>query len=247
MTALLRLMRIFRRWHGRIGALAAIFVLFLAVSGVLMNHPDATGLNEREVHSPGLAHWYGIKTETVRATYRAGPHELAWGNGMWLIDRKLVAEDIQPPVGMTQIGEALYVASPDSLLLYAGDLRLIEKIPAGALPAAPIRAIGAKGDRVLLRTAAGVFASADSIRWEPAADAGVQWSSAQAAAPAVQTDLAARLVPGISVQRIVTDIHTGRILGRYGALVVDAVAFLLIVLALSGGWLFLRPRRRHRH
>lgn len=55
----------------------------------------------------------------------------------------------------------------------------------------------------------------------------------------------AALAPGISVQRLLLDLHSGRIAGRYGPLALDVLAALLTVLSLSGAWLFLKLRHRH--
>jgi hypothetical protein len=54
------------------------------------------------------------------------------------------------------------------------------------------------------------------------------------------------LEPGISVQRLLLDLHSGRFAGRYGPLAVDLLAVFLAVLSLSGAWLFLKPRHRCR-
>jgi hypothetical protein len=238
--------RAIRRWHARIGALAAIFFLLLAASGMMLNHTGVLGLDAQQIRSLPLARWYGLDAEAVPWTYRFGRHVLAWGNGMWLLDGRIVAEDALPPVGLTGLDGLLYIASAESLAVYGADYRLVERVAASALPAGPITAIGLKDKQLQLRTQAGIFASADTISWKRAAEAGIAWSNANPAPSALQHELAAQLVPGISLARLLADLHSGRIFGRYGALVVDALAVLLIVLALSGGWMFVRPRRRLR-
>jgi hypothetical protein len=239
-------MRLLRRWHRRIGATAAVFFLLLAVSGVLLNHPDATGLDDRKVHSAMLARWYGLKPARAEEIYRAGAHELAWGNGLWLLDGRIVAEDAPAPVGLLELDQRLYVASAESLSVFAADRRLIEKMSSAALPALPLRALGARRERVCVQDVTGAFCTADGVSWQPAADGGIAWSRPQPVPAALRAGLAARLVPGISLDRLLLDLHSGRIFGRYGPLVVDALGLALILLALSGVWLFFRPHRRHR-
>jgi len=53
-----------RRWHGRIGVLAAAFFLFLAVTGIALNHAAALGLNAYRMHATWLARWSGIAAES---------------------------------------------------------------------------------------------------------------------------------------------------------------------------------------
>jgi uncharacterized iron-regulated membrane protein len=60
----------------------------------------------------------------------------------------------------------------------------------------------------------------------------------------LQRELASKLVPGIPVERLIADVHSGRIFGREGPLVVDALGLALALLGVSGTWMFARARRR---
>ncbi len=237
-------LRLLRRWHARFGVLAIVFFLLLAVSGIALNHGSELRLEGRKVHVAWLARWYGLKTEPPSGIYQTGNHILAWGNGLWLLDGKIIAEDISPPVGMIEASGIVYIATVDTLFAYTADHRLIEKIPASVLPAVPISAIGIKDKQVELRTGAEVFASADSLSWKRAPADKVAWSAAQPISPSLQHNLAALLVPGIPLSKLVSDIHSGRVFGKYGTLAVDALGLLLVILGLSGAWVFLRSRHR---
>jgi len=50
------------------------------------------------------------------------------------------------------------------------------------------------------------------------------------------------LAPSISLQRIFLDIHSGRIFGRYAFLLVDLVSLVLLILGVSGFWLYWKLR-----
>ena len=55
------------------------------------------------------------------------------------------------------------------------------------------------------------------------------------------------LRPQMSVSRILADAHSGRLFGRYGHWVVDAVGIAALLLALTGAWTYLRALRRQQH
>jgi hypothetical protein len=239
-------LRFLRRWHARFGVVAVVFFLLLAVSGITLNHGGALRLEGRKFHLTWLARWYGLRTDPPSEIYHAGDHSLAWGNGMWLLDGEIVAEDSPPPVGMIELSGTLYVADADALLAYTPDYRLIEKITAAALPAVPIGAIGVKDRQLWLKTSKGIFASADSISWQNASASQVEWSVMQQLPSSLQRELSVKLVPGVSVMQLIADIHSGRILGKQGPLLADILGLLLIAMGLSGGWVFLRSRRRRR-
>jgi hypothetical protein len=231
-----------RRWHRRIGIAAALFVVLLALSGVVLNHPGAGGLDQRKVHSALLARWYGLEPQAPRSVYRAGAHRLAWANGTWLLDGRRIAEDAPTPVGMVQFRRHIYIATSDALFEYGPDYALVEKMSAAALPAVPIRALGAHGERLFVRGPTASFATGDRLRWERAGAEPPTWSTPQPIPAAVGAELAERLVPGISLQQLLADMHSGRILGRRGPWIVDFLALSLAFLALTGTWLFARRR-----
>jgi hypothetical protein len=72
----------------------------------------------------------------------------------------------------------------------------------------------------------------------------VAWSTPTPLAASDREAYAQRLAPGISLQRVLLDLHSGRFLGRFGPLFFDLVATFLTILALSGAWMFLAPRLR---
>src|SRR5690349_4991374 len=61
-----------RRWHARIGFVAVIFFLFLAVTGFVLNHTKDLRLDAQYVHSAWLARWYGIAPERPREAFHSG-------------------------------------------------------------------------------------------------------------------------------------------------------------------------------
>jgi hypothetical protein len=235
-------MRALRRWHRRIGVTAALFVLVLALSGVVLNHPGIGGLDKRKVHSALLARWYGFELQAPRSVYAAGAHRLAWGNGSWLLDGRRVAEDAPAPLGMAALGGNLYVATADALFEYGPDYALVERMSAGALPTVPIQALGTSGGQLVVRGLHASFATSDGLRWQPDRAAHAAWSTPQPIPAAAGAQLAVHRVPGISLQRLLADVHSGRILGTRGPWIVDALALSLAFLALTGIWLFSRRR-----
>jgi hypothetical protein len=237
-----------RRWHARIGLAAVVLLLFLAVTGVVLNHATDLGLDARYVHAAWLARWYGIAAESPRRAFRSGGHHLIAANGRWVLDGRVSDEKLPQPVGLVELPDMIVVASSASLYLYGKDGVLIDRLERNALPAVPVQAIGAGARQLVLRTASGTFETSDALSWQPAPREAIAWSSPVDLSIAERERYAEMLEPGISVQQLLLDLHSGRFAGRYGPLAVDLLAVLLGVLSLSGAWLFLkRKRRRERH
>jgi hypothetical protein len=138
-----------------------------------------------------------------------------------------------------------YIASADSLYIYAIDGRLVEKISGSSLPALPVLGIGAAQSQLMLRTPSGIYASSDAVNWKADSPRGISWSRGVSIPSSEQARVAARLVPAISAQTLLRDVHSGRFFGAYGTVVMDIVAMILVVLCVTGLVVFFRSHRHH--
>ena len=76
----------------------------------------------------------------------------------------------------------------------------------------------------------------------------MSWSAPAELSISEQRACEEALAPGISVEQLLLDLHSGRFAGRYGPVFVDLLALLLAAVSLTGAWLFLVPRlHRGRH
>jgi hypothetical protein len=246
MSPRLFLLRLLRRWHARIGFAAMLFFLILALTGLVLNHAQGLGLDGRYVHTGWLARWYGIQTEPPRHAFRSRHHVLIAANGRWLLDGKASGQSLPQPLGLIELADIFVVASEAALYVFREDGELIEKLEPGALPGVPVRAIGSSARGIVLRTASGIFTSADALSWRPLTQRSVLWSAPAELSAARRQAYEEALMPGVSVQQLLLDLHSGRFAGRYGPVFVDLLALLLAVVSLTGAWLFLVPRL-HRH
>lgn len=247
MSQLTRAIRFVRHWHARIGVLVAIFLLFLAVTGLALSHTDALGLNKQQVHAGWLMRWYGLRPSIPDRGFVFRDGYLAVADGRWVMDGKVLAEPTQEPVGAISWGRLRGVANGQVLYLYLADGRLVDKLAGATLPAEDIQAIGTSAGKLALKTANGSYVTDDALSWQPFTGAEPVWSVEQALPTTATASLKQAFDPSLSLERIILDLHSGRIFGRYGPLFMDITALVLIVLALSGLWIYVRSfRRRHR-
>ena len=233
-----------RDWHGVAGIVSALSLFILVASGIALNHTQELGLYDSEITLPAVTAWYGLRPETPESGFRLGEAWLLSAGGRWRVGTTDLGDRRPLPVGAVSFGAWWVVAGADNLFLLQPDGRLVDQIRRDALPGVPVQAIGTSGNAIVLRTARGVFASTDAMEWTPHAADGVQWSRAERLPDAVRSSPGAAFAPGIQTERVVRDIHSGRILGRYGPYLVDAVAILLMLLSATGAWMYLRSQRR---
>lgn len=51
------------RWHRRIGITAAVFVVILSVTGIILNHNVTLGIDKNFITNEWLLEWYGYDSE----------------------------------------------------------------------------------------------------------------------------------------------------------------------------------------
>ncbi len=130
-----------RRLHRSFGAGAAIFVFFMVLSGLVINHSNGLGLDQRHVSQPFLLGWYGLgKPENIQS-YAVGDDWLSFAGSQLYLNDKSVAT-ISDGVGAVSSGDLLIAAGSDELLLLDHDGNLVERIPWSSIATAPIESIG---------------------------------------------------------------------------------------------------------
>ncbi len=245
------------QWHRYLGVTAALFVILLTLTGLLLNHTDRFELDQRYVESDWLLDHYGITAPATVPSYPAGTHWLSQWEDRLFLDAFDLGKQRGRLLGATLYQGMIVAALDNSLLLLTPQGELIDTL--GATTGLPdgIHAIGITGTQQLaVKTNGGVYLSdAELLKWQavPAGSATL-WSKAETLPPRLHRTLL-RLYrgKGLSMERIILDLHSGRILGDKGVLIMDAAALLLLFLALSGAWLWSmriirdRQRRRAKH
>lgn len=239
------------RWHRRVGLVAGVLVAIAALTGLLINHADRLSLTHRQVSTGWLLRLYGIQPARLLAAFPAGAAWLSqWDARLYLDARALDGPPVEQLLGVFPAGDAWLAIDRRRALLLARDGALIDELrypdgfvaerAAGAGAAGPILVEG--GDRRLQTDAAAAAFVAVDAR-QPHGAAPLAWASAQPLPPALRESIGRQPDGrGISVERLLLDIHAGRWLGPAGTWLMDAAALALLALAGSGAYASWRRR-----
>ena len=240
-----------RRYHRGLGAVVAVFVLFLSCTGIALNHSSDWNLDDRYVVSDWLLDVYGVRAPSASASFADSGHRVTLLGQRLYLDDQQIAEDIDALTGMVSLDTYLLVTASDQALLFTTDGELVERMDLSAQLPGPVERIGRAGERAVISSRGlHYLANADVTGFEPCADSiliDTTWSASSAAPESLLNSLRAQYRGrGLSVERLIADIHSGRVVTIAGPYLMDAVAILLIVLSITGIVLWMRPRKPRR-
>ena len=215
-------MRMLARWHRRLATVVVVWLVVLAISGLLINHAPGWGLDRKPLAGAVQRSLYGIEPEGAPFCESAP----ATGDGCSDI---FTALPIDP--GMLLLSEySLYLLDANGLLL--------EKFPA-AQTGLPILEAGLERNGALyLRGGDAIVRTGpDLLEFRLLADSEVDELNDQ--------NWQGRAAAGRDVtwERFLLDLHAARFLGPWAVWFNDAAAALILVLAASGAWLGRLKRR----
>lgn len=233
-------------WHRYFGLSAALFVLTLAVSGILINYSDELRLNKRPVQADWLLDWYGIPAPIIGGGYATGPHWITRVGERVYFDNREIDGAAPPLYGALQLADTLVVAAGNQLLLLTPRGDVIDRL--SGLEGLPdnMRAVGTAGGHVVVRTPQCDYRGDDRfLVWRPIDGNGVDWAQTTPL-PAPLHDALVKQYRGadVSWERFLLDLHSGRLFGKIGVAVMNIAAVLMVLLAVSGAWHFFKRKRR---
>jgi len=230
------------RWHRWIGFAAGVLVLWLAISGALIQHAADFGLETEPVHSAWILDHYRIGEPPV-ISFRVGGHWFSQAGKSLYLDGRKTASLEESLVGAASFSGSVAAVSSARLLIFDLHGRLIEDLrPEHGLPGG-IRAIGTRGDRLVLDTRDGTFeADPAEMRWRATHRSVPRPAPVEAPAAlraAIAQDARAR---EITRERLLRDLHSGVFFGTAGRWAIDLAALALLALATTGLWIWRRAR-----
>jgi len=236
-------------WHRYVGLLAALLTILLAVTGLALNHYTALGLGDRHIQNEWLLDQLEITAPATARGFSSHGHQAVllepW---IWLGNKQLAGE-YSNITGLVSLDGMLILSTPGELQLLTMQGELIDHLRSqDGLPSA-IQRIGRTGSgRLVIETPLGQFqADQDILNWTRLND-DASWSRSFNPDTSNLNQLQQQWrEQSLSWGKLILKLHSGRIFGDKGVLVMDGAAILLLFLSISGFWIWLRIRlRKHK-
>ena len=222
-------------FHRRLSLLGAIALFALIATGIALEHAAALGL-DRHCAPGALARWLGYRSAPAVA-FVAGAHRVAQIGDVLVLDERVLLARATRLVGAAAMPDGIALLTADALTVLDAAGNVVDRT---ALPSAA-SALGRADGELIADTAAGTFVfDRDLGSWTPARapNAAIDWVRAVAVdGDAQQRYDALYYANAVTWSTALAAMHSGRIFGRHGGLIVDAAALVLLAIALSGTWL----------
>ena len=234
-------------WHRYLGIASAFFLLILSVTGILLNHTEALQLNQKMISSKIILDWYDIKAANISA-YSTGNKTIAMLDGQLFLDEKKIAGHYEQLISAIASNDLILIITQPDILLITPAGEIVERLKSTAYKLNQTTRSGTDSDgHIILDTPNGLLSpDADFIQWhrwdeQPQT---ITWAAATqpdaAYSKRLQQQYRSSIIP---LERLLLDLHSGRIIGAIGPWIMDTAAILLILLSLSGSWMCLKRRR----
>ena len=230
------------------GITAAGFMVLVAVTGILLNHTEYFQFDSQHVKSDGVLDWYGIEAPNDLLSFVAGDrHITLMGEHLYIGELEANGE-FKQLIGAVNNNGILIIAIDDRILLMSADGELIEELEEKDGVPAGMKRIGVvQSDLFIVEGSHDLYTSKnDFLSWEnwKGNAAEITWATP---APTdnhlkkmLQYHYRGEVLP---VERVLLDLHSGRFFGKLGPWFIDASAILLILLSLTGTWMWFKRRR----
>ena len=237
-----------QRWHKKIGIFIVIFVIFLAISGIALNHSEKFKLNTTFIKMEWLLDLYQISPNSEPVTYPS--HNDNWitqlGERVYFNDVEIIT-NVEKLIGVVYINNTFVIGYDGKLMVLTEDGKLLESLSGAEGVPAGMKAIGVDDkDNVIIKSAHGYYrVNLDILNWNEHDLLSANWSDTS---KNISEELRIAIFneyrgKGLTIERVLLDMHSGRVVGKWGTYFMDLVAILMLVISATGIWMWLKRRR----
>lgn len=237
-------------WHRWLGILSALFLLVVSFTGLALNHTEFLKLDEVHIRNDFILSRYGMSGADAILAYRIQQTDtIAHLDGQLFYNNTPLSAGGRP-LAIIENDPMTVVVCRDRLIYLTTEGQLIESLNASQLPYKSIDVVGLSTENTP------VFV-AQNGNWTPDQNwlDFVPYEGSYTVIPLSPIELsegdAVSILnefqgAGISLYRVLLDLHSGRLFGWGGRTLMDLSAVAIILLVSTGifGWLR-KSRRNH--
>ena len=231
--------------HKFTGIAVCVFLIHLSITGIFLNHTEDLGLDEKYTASPMILALYNISMPSQEESFLVDSIFISrFGDQVFMGNQPIIKSE-NPIMGAAFSNQILAIAFANEMVLLTQEGKLIERISSTAELPENIQKLGVSEDILYLKTSDLVWQSSDQAQaWELSDSDFNDWSN-EVVIPDQQTKQIEMYFSGkgVSLEQFFLDLHNGNIIKGFGKWLLDIIAIFLLLLSISGIWIWLKKRR----
>ena len=231
--------------HKFTGIAVCVFLIHLSITGIFLNHTEELGLDEKYTASPLILGLYNISVPNKEESFLVDNYFISrFGNQVFLDNQPVFKSEV-PITGAIIFNQMLVIAIENELVLLTEEGELIEKLTTANGVPVNIQKLGAYNSLLFLKTSNQVWESNDEGQeWRVSDSSFNEWSN-EVVMPDEKTQQVESyfLGKGVSLEQFFLDLHNGNIIKGFGKWILDIIAIFLLLISISGVWIWLRKKR----
>ena len=231
-------------WHRYIGITVSLLAIILSVTGLLLNFSDGLKLDSSYASSSWLLKHYNIGEFQV-TSFQTKQQIVSQASDYIYIDGNYALNLSETLVGAIDMPPYILLATQASLLVVDDNGQIIDEIGSySGLPESPLGISSTEQGHPVIRGVNTYWKGSDELTaWQPLQGPHPKWI-APIETPLHISDniqLHARSHE-INLERVLLDLHSGRLLGTWGQNIMSIAAALLLILAATGIIIWLKKK-----
>ncbi len=231
--------------HKYLAVIALAWLALFVLTGVLLNHSKSLALDDYVITHDWLLDIYGMTPEGDATSFIVNKSRVTQWDDKIFYDDHLLTETTDQIIGAASSGKRIMViALTQSLLILDENGELVEQTSPVFMP---IKQAGTLNNHIIVKTVDEKLYRADKniMSWQPYSETDPVWS-ASSELPGEWQQKIKRQFRGnnLTLERVLTDLHNGRIAGTgLGPYIMDAGAILLLLFGACFSWTIFTKRQ----
>lgn len=233
-------------WHRNLGILVASFALLLAVTGILIQHSHAFGLDRTYIKNRFILNWYGVKADPI-ISYKTDNFWVSHAGRHLYLNERPIPGNYGDLNGAVEFEEGIAIISNKSLILADRSGTLIDTLgPQSGLPESALGIAHGESNPILRGSSRYWQTNQNFMQWRPYQGSHPVWVTPQLLPDhLIKYIQEHNISTEISLERFLLDMHSGRLFGSAAVYFMDGIAIAMILLGLSGIYVWSKRRKNY--
>ena len=231
-------------WHRYIGVTVSLFVIILSATGLFLNFSDTLKLNKTHTSTSWLLNHYNIGNFSV-TSYETDNYLVSQASNFVYLNGHYALNLKESLVGAVNLNEYILLATQTSLVVIDREGQIVDEIGKfTGLPENPLGISITNDGHPVIRGINTYWKGSNELSaWQPLKGLHPEWVAPTETSNNINTLIQKHARSNeINYERVLLDLHSGRLLGSWGQNIMSISAVLLLVLAITGIFIWLRKK-----